>query len=171
MAVDHAYHARLVEAATDTELRHFAQGAAFASKFATADGLSKHEETGEFTAATERIVLPPRPAAVGDVPTNTKPKRENSACLLECRRVPVPWGRAVVLVDRSVGLSLAQCGHDETIYSFTSSARAKIDGGMVRVSVSAVREFIMNSGFDRPLDRQVRWAPAAQPDVQLPCSI
>jgi hypothetical protein len=43
MAVDNAHHARLVEAATATELRHFAQGAAFTSKFATAEGLSKRE--------------------------------------------------------------------------------------------------------------------------------
>jgi hypothetical protein len=43
MAVDNAHHARLAEAATATELRHFAQGAAFASKFATAEGLSKRE--------------------------------------------------------------------------------------------------------------------------------
>jgi hypothetical protein len=43
MAVDNAHQARLVEAATTTELRHFAQAAAFASKFATADGLSKRE--------------------------------------------------------------------------------------------------------------------------------
>jgi hypothetical protein len=43
MAVDNAHHARLVAAATTTELRHFARGAAFASKFATADGLSKRE--------------------------------------------------------------------------------------------------------------------------------
>jgi hypothetical protein len=43
MAVDDAHHARLVEAAMATELRHFAQGAAFGSKFATVEGLSTHE--------------------------------------------------------------------------------------------------------------------------------
>jgi hypothetical protein len=43
MAVDDAHQARLVEAATATELRHFAHGAAFAPKFATAEGLSKRE--------------------------------------------------------------------------------------------------------------------------------
>jgi hypothetical protein len=32
------------------------------------------EETGEFTAAAQRIALPPRPSAMGDVPIKTKPK-------------------------------------------------------------------------------------------------
>jgi hypothetical protein len=41
--VDDTHHARLFEAATAIELRHFAQGAAFASKFATAEGLSKRD--------------------------------------------------------------------------------------------------------------------------------
>jgi hypothetical protein len=46
MAVDNAHHASLVEAAAVTELRHFALGATFASKFTTAEGLS-HRERGE----------------------------------------------------------------------------------------------------------------------------
>lgn len=32
------------------------------------------EETGEFTATAQRIVLPPRPTAMGDVPVKVKPK-------------------------------------------------------------------------------------------------
>jgi hypothetical protein len=43
MAVDSAHHTRLVAAATAAELRHFAQGAAFASKLTTTEGLSKRE--------------------------------------------------------------------------------------------------------------------------------
>jgi hypothetical protein len=49
MAVDKAHHAKLVEAAAATELRHFALGAEFASKFTTAEALSnrEREEIGE----------------------------------------------------------------------------------------------------------------------------
>ncbi len=32
------------------------------------------EETGEFTAAAERVVLSPRPTAMGDLPAKKKPK-------------------------------------------------------------------------------------------------
>jgi hypothetical protein len=96
------------------------------------------EETGEFTAAGERIVLPPRPAAMGDVPTKTKPKARKQRLLARAPKSSGPMGRAVVLLDRSVGLSLTQCGHDGTIYSITitSSARARIDGVIVRPSAA-----------------------------------
>lgn len=39
------------------------------------------EETGEFTAAAQRIVLPPRPSAMGDVPIKTKPKMRKRRAL------------------------------------------------------------------------------------------
>jgi hypothetical protein len=32
------------------------------------------EETGEFTAAAQQVVLPPRPSAMGDLPIRSKPK-------------------------------------------------------------------------------------------------
>ena len=43
MIADSPHHARLVEAATVTELRHFALGTAFAPRVATPDGLSTRE--------------------------------------------------------------------------------------------------------------------------------
>jgi len=32
------------------------------------------DETGEFAAAAQRVALPPRPSAMGDLPIKTKPK-------------------------------------------------------------------------------------------------
>ena len=43
MIADSPHHAGLVEAATVTELRHFALGAAFATRVATPEGLSTRE--------------------------------------------------------------------------------------------------------------------------------
>jgi hypothetical protein len=43
MIADSPHHARLLEAATLTELRHFALGMAFAPRVATPDGLSTRE--------------------------------------------------------------------------------------------------------------------------------
>jgi hypothetical protein len=43
MIADSQHHARLVEAATVTELRHFALGTAFAPRVATPEGLSTRE--------------------------------------------------------------------------------------------------------------------------------
>jgi hypothetical protein len=43
MIADSPRHARLVEAATVTELRHFALGTAFAPRVATPEGLSTRE--------------------------------------------------------------------------------------------------------------------------------
>lgn len=39
------------------------------------------EETGEFTAAAERIALPPRPSAMGEVPVRKKPKTSKRRAL------------------------------------------------------------------------------------------
>jgi hypothetical protein len=39
------------------------------------------DETGEFTAAAERIALPPRPSAMGDVPAKAKPKARKQRSL------------------------------------------------------------------------------------------
>lgn len=39
------------------------------------------EETGEFTAAAERIALPPRPPAMGKVPIRAKPKARKRRAL------------------------------------------------------------------------------------------
>jgi hypothetical protein len=46
MADKDAHHAKLIEAATIAELRHFALGAMFASKITAAEGLC-HRERGE----------------------------------------------------------------------------------------------------------------------------
>jgi hypothetical protein len=43
MIADSSRHARLVEAATVTELRHFALGTAFAPRVATPEGLSTRD--------------------------------------------------------------------------------------------------------------------------------
>jgi hypothetical protein len=50
MADEDADHAKLIEAATTAELRHFALGATFASKITAAEGLS-HRERGEVAEA------------------------------------------------------------------------------------------------------------------------
>jgi hypothetical protein len=84
MAVDDARHARLVEAATATELRHFAQGAAFASKFATAEGLSKRElgevaETSVAWKAADKALADYHAESAGAKATKDRPGISSSS--------------------------------------------------------------------------------------------
>ena len=84
MAVDDARHARLVEAATATELLHFAQGAAFASKLAKEEGLSKRElgeveETSVAWKAADKALADYHAESAGAKATKDRPGISSSS--------------------------------------------------------------------------------------------